>query len=400
MDGPGPEFERMAVFMLAATGLASLVVFQILKRKGEWTATDWGLIQIAKYQKELVRLLCLFVLLIISTVLLIIISRFPGPLKGNLVWLPGEIALMAVAGIGPYLIIRLATTLGDLTLFFVGVFVILLYFCTLDFVWGSRLDLYLPVGLLATFVTVVTSGVIFLANLTAASALRRHGVRVEFMGARENDLQKIRASLRLKDKHRLDEPVAGGTRKTTDEAQKQPTKTGKKLRAKEVVTDIKAGLDDQALMAKYDLSLEQLTRMYTKLRNLNLIGDSELRHRAQAENKVPDSSVGRESKSGEHEGEEAGILTTSFRRVLAGISLGSLIDRFLPNVDFPDYLVPGILAIKNLLYFFLLFLVVRYFIDGCYTPISMLYGFSDEVQSLMPRMFGYCIALYFAFIRE
>lgn len=51
------------------------------------------------------------------------------------------------------------------------------------------------------------------------------------------------------------------------------------ISAKEVLEDLEAGLDDEAFMAKYNLSYRQLQRLYRKLINSGFISPTELAQR-------------------------------------------------------------------------------------------------------------------------
>lgn len=51
------------------------------------------------------------------------------------------------------------------------------------------------------------------------------------------------------------------------------------ISAKEVLEDLEAGLDDEAFMAKYNLSYRQLQRLYRKLINSGFVSPTELAQR-------------------------------------------------------------------------------------------------------------------------
>jgi hypothetical protein len=57
--------------------------------------------------------------------------------------------------------------------------------------------------------------------------------------------------------------------------------TKKKINAKELVKDIRAGLDDDDLMLKYDLTPQELERVFGKLVEADFITVVELHERAQ-----------------------------------------------------------------------------------------------------------------------
>ncbi len=52
-----------------------------------------------------------------------------------------------------------------------------------------------------------------------------------------------------------------------------------RISAKEVLEDLEAGMDDDAFMAKYNLTYRQLQRLYRKLINSGFISPTELAQR-------------------------------------------------------------------------------------------------------------------------
>lgn len=160
-------------------------------------------------------------------------------------------------------------------------------------------------------------------------------------------------------------------------------KTRQKLNARQLVNDVREGMDDTAIMSRYGLSHSQLDKLFVKLVKLNLIAESELENRSaefvEPSHRPEQDKVDPSRKGGPEE--ESGPTVV---RKAGGI---------------------GFAVVKRLLYFLLLLLLwgmVFYVIlipANIFLEISAGFTIARGAESGLAFILAFLIAFYAAVIR-